>query len=87
MTPAEQKLDALVESLRARCQQEGRPVTPDDCVRPTDAAALVGKSARTLENWRVSGDTRLPWRRGVGALRYCLWDIAQALLSDTHGRA
>ncbi len=79
---ADDEIAKLVAKFEKTCRDENRLVTNDGCVRPMDAAALLGKSWQTLERWRTEdrarGKARLPWRPSSSGhcLRYSLLDLA-----------
>jgi hypothetical protein len=71
----------LVERLRAWCLTHGRAVSIVDTVSTEIAAELIGRSPKTLANWRCSdGGGPLTWRRRSRP-EYALADLADFLLA------
>jgi hypothetical protein len=71
----------LVEQLRDTCRERGTWISPDDRVRESAAAELLGLRPKTLENWRANG-ARLPFIKRAGRPLYALADLAAHIASS-----
>lgn len=56
-------------------KQQFQSFQPTDLLDSTQAATFLGLSAKTLANWRVSGQHDLPYRRIGSAIRYQYADL------------
>jgi hypothetical protein len=68
------------DDLRRWCLNNGYLVLPDGAVRESAAAAILGRAAGTLRNWRNGAGT-VPLYRHRGRVTYRLHDLAEHLES------
>lgn len=83
--PDDQRI--TIETLRRWARENGFPVFPGDRVGPAAAAKILGKSEKTLKNWRAGG-TSLPYcrpGRRRGTVSYFLRDLAEQLREENFG--
>lgn len=73
-----------VDDLREQIRRHGLSVGPDDTVGELAAALLVGRSPKTLRNWRSIGAG--PEHETTGRARYRLEALWLFLLTRTDGR-
>lgn len=71
-----------VDALRARIEASGAWVSPDGRVSAETAAAVLGRSVKTLRSWRAAEDVELPFQRLRGRVTYSLVDVVAYI--DAH---
>jgi hypothetical protein len=74
-------IEAMAASLRAACEAAKAPISGDDRVDETTAAMLLGKSRKTLANWRFI-DRPLAFVTRRGRVFYELAELARWLVEN-----
>ena len=77
-----EKIDRVVENLRAWCRQHGHTVYPNNRIREEALAEILDTKPKTLKNKRYSGTSCLPYSKRNGRAYYALEDIASHIIES-----
>ena len=83
VTLPEAEVEAIAAGLREACRAAGMRVTGDDRVEESTAAALIGRTTKTLRNWRYT-HRPIPFVERCRRISYGIPDLARWMHESSH---